>query len=232
MDLNEFYNMFGGIAYYDDQDYKLKYAYHVGSGGNCGIGNAWKCSTIDATEYAVGRFGSVHVPRNAQDKLQIAYYDATNGKLKYAQSVKGGKGNCGDGDFYCTFIDTMGYFYQADVSLAVDSNNYPMIAYTGKYPQFSGSPTLKVAQPVGAPGASNGNCGPPTINLTYSWKCTNIDKGSAYTDEAEYISIAFNPDGLAMIAYTELFMRGDPDVHNLKIAYQKEGVIFFPIFMK
>jgi hypothetical protein len=77
------------IAYYDGLNGSLKYAYYAGAGlGSCGTTYAWICQVIDdPTGSNVGLFPSIHAPLDASDYVQIAYYDSTNGKLKYARAL-------------------------------------------------------------------------------------------------------------------------------------------------
>jgi hypothetical protein len=50
------------------------------------------------------------------------------------------------------------------------------------------------------------------------WQCDTLDNAGEYTDEANYVSLAVKPNGLAMIAF------GKDDENNnirsLKIVYQ------------
>ena len=64
-----------------------------------------------------------------------------------------------------------------------------------------------------------GNCGelPPDYIFQY-WQCDTLDNAGEYTDEANYVSLAVKPNGLAMISYSE-----DDEYNNirsLKIVYQ------------
>jgi hypothetical protein len=223
------YHTIAGIAYYDGSAGNLRYAQYAGVGyGNCGTGGAWQCTTVDGTDGDdVGKFASIHFPIDSTDKLQIAYYDATNGELKYAKRADGGSGNCASTSMQCDSIETIGTgLSQAGISLAVDSKNFPIIAYRNNE---SGS-KLEVAQTAYSLGLDYGNCGPMTPFST--WQCTTIDDGGILKTEAEYASIAIDPDGLAMIAYSENV--GTISIiweYNLKIAYQ-QGPLFLPIVMK
>jgi hypothetical protein len=226
------YSPFAGarIAYYDGSAGDLKYAYFTGI-GNCGDGNAWYCQTLDGTGADVGKFVSVHAPISSEDKLQFAYYDATSGKLKYAKKVTGGSGNCGPGNGYqCDFIDNMGTaLSQAGLSLVVDSENLPIIAYMHDQGTWT---NLKVAQQNASLGVLVGNCGPQP-SLFYTWTCTEVDVGFSWEDEAEYVSIALNRNDAAMIAYSEYAFSPVPSPHSdygLKIAYQRL-MVFLPIVL-
>jgi hypothetical protein len=87
------------IAYYDAANDSLKYAYYSGI-GICGTGDVWYCQVIDDPDGAnVGLFPSLHAPQEASDFLRVAYYDITNGNLKYAYNLTG---NCGpSGTWQC-----------------------------------------------------------------------------------------------------------------------------------
>jgi len=218
------------IAYYNGNTGDLKYAYYAGFGGNCGTDNTWSCATVDGTDGSdVGKFVSIHAQANASDKLQFAYYDTTHGKLKYAVHVGGG-GNCGEfNNFQCDNIESIGTgLTKVGISLAVDSNNVPIIAYMNAS-EDQGPSSLKVAQPAYSLGLLYGNCGPETPFST--WQCTFIDGGGAHQDEAAYASIVLNPSGLAMIAYSELETYDSPNEYNLKIAYQRL-MLYLPIVIR
>ena len=92
------------ISYYDAANRDLRLARYVGSGGNCGPNDAWICETVDS-DGDVGQYNSVATSPNIQDpdrhgsegdvgqynlgapELIIAYYDASNGALKYATGI-------------------------------------------------------------------------------------------------------------------------------------------------
>ncbi len=214
------------IGYYNGGAGDLKYAYYMGFGGNCGTGNAWYCVTVDGTDGSnVGRVVSFHAPANVTDTLQFAYYDATNGRLKYARNVSGG--NCGPGNsFQCDDIEYIGTgLTQAGISLALDSYNHPLIAYMSAHVPTGRD--LKVAQPASVLGLPYGNCG-PTPDLFDTWQCTTVDD-SGYMLNATYASIAFDPESdLAMIAYSALTTLGATD---LMIAEQRLAV-YLPLVLK
>ncbi|GAH62387.1 unnamed protein product, partial [marine sediment metagenome] len=70
------------ISYYDATKEALRMAVNVGSGGNCGPNNDWYCQYVDSLGN-VGMYSSIAV-NPLTGGIGIAYYDATNGKLKYA----------------------------------------------------------------------------------------------------------------------------------------------------
>ncbi|MGQ9733304.1 MAG: hypothetical protein ACUVX8_18765 [Candidatus Zipacnadales bacterium] len=209
------------IAYYDGGAGDLKLAYYAGMGygGHC-THPYWYCQTVDGTDGTnVGRAVSIHAPANSMDTLRFAYYDWSHGTLKYAVDVSGSSGNCGAGNsFQCDTIEGIGGGPSKAISLAVDGSNVPIIAY--RKPVGLLPPQLKVAQPA----FSLGNCGPGS-----TWQCATVDAGSAEEGEADYVSIALDPNDLAMIAYSAWSIL--LDTYDLKIAYQRIA-IYLPIVIK
>jgi len=224
LDYTEFAEVY--IAYYDGGAGDLKYAYYSGI-GNCGTGNTWSCATLDGTDGSdVGKFVSLHAPASADDALQLAYYDASHGMLRYAVRVDGSGGNCGPGNsFQCDAIEAVGGGPSKAVSLAADGCNVPIIAYLDDSQPFQPS-QLRVAQPAYSLGLPSGNCGP---GAPFTWQCTTVDAGSDDEDEAGYVSIALDPNGLAMVAYSAWAIPFD--TYDLKIAYQR-AMIFLPVVTK
>jgi len=80
------------ISYYDVTNTALKVAHYVGSSGNCGPNNAWYCETVDNSG-DVGMYSSIDVDPNTvtpppdfnDRRVGVAYYDSTNGTLKFAE---------------------------------------------------------------------------------------------------------------------------------------------------
>jgi hypothetical protein len=219
------------IAYYDNL-FDLVLATKGGTYANCGPGgNTWTCWPIDAMG-DVGMFASLVRDRDSGIP-HIAYYDATNEKLKYAVLVGSG-GNCGyfgpAGAYLwqCDVLDTMGASISAAhmrISMALDGNGYPLMAYQ-RTSEF-GPAVLKVARPAIALGLDHGNCGPEDLFLT--WQCETIDNGGSDTSVGNYLDIAVNESGLATIAYYE-----SDSYHysgNLKVAYQTIR-IYLPLIQR
>lgn len=69
------------ISYYDAGSTSLRYARHVGSGGNCGSGGAWQCETVDDSD-SVGEATSLAL--DSANRPHITYYVHYAGDLKYA----------------------------------------------------------------------------------------------------------------------------------------------------
>jgi hypothetical protein len=215
------------ISFYDGTYSNLWYAYYAGSGGDCGTEGDWECRSIDTNETAdVGRFSSLHAPQNAEDYLQVAYFNATTGMLMYAYDIAG-SGNCGEaGDWYCSPVDYVGELLtQMGISLAVDVNNNTLIAYTDGHDDFAPI-MLKVASP--ATDMPYANCGG---ELFYSFYCRTVDDGYQDIYEAEFAGLAIKPNGLAVIAYTETDQSDYPAQTNLKIAYQMARILL-PLVVK
>ncbi len=217
------------IAYYDELNGNLKFAYLDGS--------TWRTAVVDAFSDDSGKFASLQVSATAP-VWRIAYYNATAGKLKYAYYVGSG-GNCGlssislQWEWQCDEIDSMGIdLEQVGIALATDQGGNAIIAYEDAAEDLE--PTkLNIARPAGAIGLLTGNCGPiPQGGLFQTWQCTTLDNalyGIGYVNVAAHTAIAVNSTGLAMIAYSETddyYMRT-----NLKVAYQ-ELRNFLPLVIK
>ena len=203
------------IAYYDEGNNALRYAFHTGA--------SWEFRKILPTN--AGKYASLYVDRNNGNLAHIAHYDSTNGKLGYAVYV-GSNGNCGFNssstkfEWQCDEIDSVGTTTDPKgVSLAVDGANYPLIAYQ------SGGSGLKVARPAAALGLLVGNCGPES--LFYTWQCEVIRLGIGI-GLGDFLSLAVNPAGLATIAYYGNITTSDGD---LTIAYQRLQV-FLPLVLR
>jgi hypothetical protein len=216
------------IAYYDQFNEALKYAYYGGI-GDCVQDGSWICFLIDNPDDAnVGLFPSLHAPQGENDTLRIAYYDSTNGHLKYAFRRDDNQGNCYPGHtFQCRVIDEMGRNLPwAGISLDVDSNLSPLIAYTDASEDLAPL-ALKVAEP--AYGQPYANC---SGEILYDWWCATLNSsGNQYIDEGRYVSLGIRPNGQAMIAYSEEDTYEAPGDYNLKLTYQITRV-FLPVTIK
>ena len=67
------------VAYYDDLNGDLKYAFHDGT--------AWSIQVADGSSNDVGQYCSLAL--DSLDRPHIAYYDGTNGRLMYAARLGG-----------------------------------------------------------------------------------------------------------------------------------------------
>jgi hypothetical protein len=209
------------IAYYDSgNDYPIVASYVSSVANNSPLGS-WQIRTVQQPTLDTGKYVSLAVEDNG--RAHIAYYNATNETLEYAK-WRGGGGNCGfsssllDWEWQCEEIADMGTsLTPMGISLALDKNNYPMIAYQDTSEDLAPA-ALKIAFPGAAYGLLPGetNCGPE--DLLYTWYCGLVDGGGSWTDEAGSASMALNSSGLATIAYYEsddYYLKG-----NLKIAFQ------------
>lgn len=91
-----------------DQYGAVMVAEYVTTGGTGCYGGshpgAWSCSVIEKNaNVATGSY--VSIDHNYGGSLQIAFYDAYNGSLVFAQSSGAGYGNCTNMYFDCTTID-------------------------------------------------------------------------------------------------------------------------------
>jgi hypothetical protein len=218
------------IVYYDEGQGNLKYAYYVDDYGNCGAGDRWACGVIDGTDGSdVGLYASLKAPQYDGDLYRIAYYDKTHGQLKIAYSETP-NGFCSSG-WQCDVVDDMGTsMYSMGISMAVDKSGNPIIAYQ-QIASDQSKAVLRIARPAPALGLVYGNCGdgPPEYSFQY-WFCETLDNASAYTNEAEYVSVALDADGMAIIAYSEYDEYGD--FYRLKVAYQTPNYIYLPSINK
>ncbi len=195
-------NNLAGVASYDRSNGDLRYSWVCGSSacGNCGPGNSWRCDVLDSTG-DVGLFPSLHASKGGADTTRIAYYDRTNGKLKMAE-FHGTVGNCGPLLFgfrywQCDAVDSMGAGLtgNAGISLSVDSNGTPLVAYMDASEEQA-SAKLKVARRLEIP--ELGTCG--ALNF---WQSRLVDAGGPSLDEGIYVSLAFNSKGQGILAYYE-----------------------------
>jgi hypothetical protein len=208
------------LAYYDAVNGNLRYAWYGGIGVGC-TNSEWVCSTVDSAG-DVGISASISAPKSVTDVPRIAYYDKTNGKVKYAMV----SGACG-GAWCIDAVDTIGVISSGHVgiSMAMDQAGYPIIAYEDSTPDLAPI-KLNIARPAPAVNELIGNCGDvPEGYLFQYWKCNTIDSagyGQGYVNVASYTSVAVSPSGLAIIAYLE-----EDDYYlssSLKIAYQNVRV--------
>lgn len=172
------------ISYYKHSnisDNLLKYATYVGSGGNCGHGDAaskWQCDSVHNDPN-----GGIHTSLafTSNDKPYIAYYDTTPGAL----------GLCGlDGSWSCLYIEAVGGGLS---SLAIDDNDRPHIAY---YKATNGA--LRYAQYVG----TGGNCGLNGTTSQHEYQCDTIDMIGSGLGQVG-LSLATDTSGYPIIAYED-----------------------------
>lgn len=174
---------------------RLKYAKWVGSGGNCGTGNHWKCDQVDAAVNA--NYPSLDLDKS--NLPRIAYYNTQAGDLRYAWQCGTDIScthNCGPANAWeCDTLDstgTVGLFPSLSIDKAVSNN--PRIGYydtTGK---------LKYASIPG--GGTLGNCGPLFLGIHY-WQCDSIATMGPGLSGNLGISLSLDPAGKPLIAFLD-----------------------------
>jgi len=151
------------VSYYDAANADLKVSRFWGRNGNCGPGDAWVCQTVDSAG-DVGKYNSIAV---WQDKLMVAYYDASNRKLKMAMS---------DDPIHWVW-DIVTLDMPLDSSRSVGLYTSAQFSDTGQefiayyLDNAIGVDDLKVAYHTYA----NGNCPGPDVSET--WRCDTIFSG-------------------------------------------------------
>jgi len=199
------------IAYYNKDYGTLSIAYHKSGIHFCDEFD-WTCLPLDGGAADVGWFASLIAPQYDGDIYRIAYYDKTNGKLKYYYDT-------GDP----ILVDDIGISLgPMGISMQLDKDGYPVIAYQKIESEFS-PPALWLARPNFIyEDDESGNCGDPDY-----WRCIPLDTGNQYVGEAQYASLVVNSNGLMAIAYSEL---DDYDYFmSLKFIYQHLIRTYLPI---
>lgn len=150
-------------SYYDATNDALRLAGH-----NLSSGSFW-FSNVDDTGN-VGQYSSIAVYSSTSStdwKVGIAYYDATNGDLKYAENTA-----WGGYSWAISTVDTGNPIFVYDgryTSLVFDSSGTPHVSY---YTRVAlGDDGLKYAHYIG----SGGNCGSGAA--AGKWQCDVIDSG-------------------------------------------------------
>lgn len=175
----------------------LVHAYRIGSGGNCGVGDAagvWQCDTVSVAE-GIAEFISVAMDENGHPMIA---YSSGAGTLNVAVHAPSGLGNCGYGDaagmWQCSSLvaSTRATSIGGRVALALDPNS----PATGKHLAFlttnttSGEQSLDYATWVG----SGGSC------TDSRWNCMAlVDVGSGTVD----LDLAVDGDGMPLIVYRD-----------------------------
>lgn len=186
------------VSYYDNTEQNLRSATYVGSGGNCGVDNSWKCRTMDQAGN-VGKYTSIAVnPQN--NHIGIAYHDHDELALQYTT------GACYEPSclWQLSTIDIGSSLASENdglyTSLVYQSDGRPAIAYyTSK---LTGDDFLKLATYVG----SGGNCGQDSA--AGKWDCQIVASGngvgkfaSLALDSAEDRHIAYYDSGNDSLMY-------------------------------
>lgn len=189
------------VSYYDVTNTSLRAAWPVASGGNCGSANTWHCETVDNSA-EVGKYSSI-ATSSSGSRVGIAYYDVTNGALKFAERT------CYHGVCAWSIVtvdDSTVAFVGAYPSLRYDTAGERHIAYRSNIPIVHVS-YLKYAHSV----ASGGNCGVGAA--AGKWQCDAIESGD---DLARFNSLDLNGAGQPRIAYYD-------DGNNILKYAQKGG---------
>ena len=179
-------NGFTYVSYYDATNKALRMAQYVGTGGNCGPNNDWSCQTIDSGA-DFGKYSSIAIDP-ASGGVGIAYYDATNDKLKYAFCASAPICNWSiySIDKGIPNVSTTGLY----TSLKYHSDGTPHIAY-----HFD-NPTNVDALMVASYVDNGGNCGIGTA--AGKWQCDTIQTGEGV---GQFASLALDGAGNKHIAY-------------------------------
>jgi hypothetical protein len=164
------------ISYYDATNTALKMAKYVGSGGNCGTGDAWECETVDGGIIGdLGQYSSIAIDPTTNLPV-IAYWGIS---FYLATALDGGGWD----------IITIDSGFGDYASVKVDSTGAPHIAYR----RYDLTSYLQYARPVSG---GTGNCG--TFPGTY--QCDTIDSGSGI---GRYPSLALDSSDQPRIAYQD-----------------------------
>lgn len=182
------------IAYYDPVQGDLHYTHLIMYSNSTCTNPGWYCEVVDSNG-DVGMNASIHAKDSDTDLLSFAYYDATEKQVRYAYPEPGH-------GLVSFVVDETGNL-QGGISLAVDAQGYPIIAYMNSESYGYGS-DLKIARPAKALGLNAGNCGhlkPYSVLPLLYWYCETIVSGGELTKVAEYASLSVDPSGLAAVAY-------------------------------
>ena len=175
------------VSYYDATNKTLRMAMNHGFGvGNCGPNNSWLCQTIDST-YGVGKYSSIAI-NPVSGEIGISYYDATNGKLKFAHAEI-----CPTCSWSIDTVDeTLGFGVVTGkyASLQYLSDGTPYIAYHFENP--GNVDALMLASYVGD---GSGNC---ANNAIVDWQCDTIQIGEGV---GQFASLALDGSDRPRIAY-------------------------------
>ena len=171
------------VSYYDATHGDLRLADWVGSEGNCGPGGSWQCQTIDGGEADVGRFSSIAASVSTR---WIAYYDATNGWLKFAIVTED------QVDLHTVDKGVQGVSATGLYPSLVRGSVLPLyVAY--HFVNEVGVDALRVASWWGN---YAGNCG--FGDQEGVWQCETVDTGEGV---GQHASLAVDGDGELHIAY-------------------------------
>jgi hypothetical protein len=172
------------VSYYNATDKDLRVAYDIGSGGNCGPDDSWYCHTVDS-EGDVGQYSSIAVVLGV---VNVSYYDASNGDLKWAESS--------DHPYHQIWrtrtVDRGSSTSSTGLhtSLELPQNGQPYISY--HLDNAEGVDELRIAHYVGG----SGNCGWGVD--ANKWQCDTIWTGEGV---GQFSSLALDGNWNRYIAY-------------------------------
>jgi hypothetical protein len=150
------------ISYHDQTGGDLWVANNVGTGGNC-TSAAWNCAAVDAAG-VVGAGTSLEFTANG--RAAVAYLDATNSAVKFAQyDGDGTPSGCAVAAWTCTTVVNVGGTMGFTTGLAFGPDGRPWIAYS----EASAGPVandLKLARFDGDVAASG------CVNA--AWTCSTV----------------------------------------------------------
>lgn len=214
-------------------------ATEIASGGNCGVTHfgTWKCEAVDFNPdppLAPGatterRYSSLAVgPGSIRQVAYAAYDPSTTGYLlMFATSnVTAGAGTCGENNFSCIAIDTIGGVSgePQPLAIALDADGSPQIAYMKNGEMYFAEP---------APGLVNGNCAPTKDGIpVYTWNCRHLAQPLVTLVQnivGESVSIAVLASGLPIVLsshYTDI-----PPKYTLDAAFMRFP-LYIPVVVK
>ncbi len=221
------------IAYYNGQSGDLDIAMFGANGGGDCYSTDWYCDWIDSPG-DVGKFPSLKIVAvGSEQKIHVAYYDATHGKLKHAFFSLTGA-NCGTlvggiQVWKCNTVATMGVGVNwPSISMMLDEAGHPLIAYQDYNDETN---NLMLARIPSTLGLLIGNCG-EIPGLIGPYQCDVLDTGGhggVETSDGFYPAIGRSATGLVYVVYQEynsFYNQG-----TLKLAYQNFGA-YLPLVYK
>jgi hypothetical protein len=174
---------------YTDTTSGLGYSWYVGTGGNCPGNTAWNCTTIESITGLLGYSSSLAFQSTGKP---VIAYKTSDMKLKVATYMGSPTpGSCsGDANWECEVIDTGLGSTSSRPSLALKSDDVPVISYLD-----SANHQLKLASVVfsGGTGCTGGS-------YPGSWTCSVIVASPGY-DELDS-SLELVSDTQAVISYS------------------------------
>jgi hypothetical protein len=189
------------ISYYDATNHELRLASNIWFTGECDTGDGplegWGCRSVGIEGVDVGKYSSIAV--DPTGGFGVAFYDATNGHLKYAHWENPHL------SVYTIYTVDKGIPDISNVgmhtSLKYDDTGIPFISYYFDNP--SGVDALMVAHY-----SYTGNCGyPPAEN---EWYCSSFITGEGV---GQYTSIEVRNNFDVYIAY---YVRGNGELWFVK----------------